>query len=175
MQDDIYVFSDDSKSRITNVKAAEYGTLYVPEGVRTVDAYAFSEVRAKNIVLPSTLENIYKAAFKGCTRLEKIYIPASVKKISDEAFLNDNLLEIYCEGEPAAGWLNGKPKKKVFYDDMTDAFNFHRSGGSFDDCYIVERVEITYNNFNPDNRPVHTFVPLKTFLDIICGDEKDGL
>ncbi len=163
---ELFVFSED-KSTVKCLKriSIRYKTLYIPEGVREVGYFAFRKINVKNVVLPDGVQTIRKGAFKDCGQLRKIFIPASVTVIEDEAFFGcHKKLEIYCEGEPQEGWLDGEKIEKEIWEDMTDAFNFHRSGGSFDDHYIVKRVEVTYNNYNPDKHPVHTNVSRKQFL-----------
>ena len=166
-------FGRDEVAGVVN-KKARYTTVYVPDGVRTVCTSAFCELNVKQVILSDGLEAIEKCAFKDCVNFKKIFIPKSVKTIDDDAFLGCKLLKIYCEGEPQDGWLNKPETKRVFYDDMTDAFNFHRSSGSFDDRYIVERVEITHNNFNPEGRPVFTNVSREEFLKLLSEDNDEA-
>lgn len=153
---------------VSGVKKAEahYGILYIPDGVRTVRSYAFSEISVECVVLPEGVEDIQTGAFKGCSRLKRIYIPASVKVIGNDAFCGCKELEIYCEGELREGWLDKEETRKVYWDDMTEAFNFHRSSGSFDERHILERVEVTHNNYNPEKRPVHINVSRKQFHEL---------
>lgn len=142
-------------------------TLCIPDGVRVIGCDAFGGLSVREIVLPDGVAVIEKNAFKDCARLEKIFIPKSVKEIGDDAFCGCFRLTIYCEDAPQPGWLDQPETKTVRYDDMTDAFNFHRSAGSFDDLYLVEHVEITHNNYNPDRRPVLTDVSREEFLERI--------
>ncbi|HBM97848.1 MAG TPA: hypothetical protein DD413_00340 [Ruminococcus sp.] len=162
---ELFKLSNDQKTVEGVVRrSASYGTLYIPEGVQTIDFGAFSGLNVKNIILPKGVKKICKKAFKDCTQLKHVFLPASVTEIDDDAFLNCKHVEIYCEDEPKKGWLNGEETIKEYWDDMTDAFNFHRSGGSFDDHHIVKRVEITHNNYNPDKRPVHTNVSREVLI-----------
>jgi len=166
---DLLRFNEDGKrlmcfKRIT----PHYKYIRVPEGITIVGGGAFRYAHVKYVLLPEGVEKIEAGAFKECRQLKKVYLPASVKTIGDETFLNCNKkLEIYCEGAPQEGWLDGEETVRKYYEDMTDAFNFHRSGGSFDDHYVVERVEITHNNYNPDKRPVHTNVPREEFERLV--------
>jgi len=166
--DGLFNLSDDKKT-VAGVRrrSAGYGTLYIPEGVQTVDVGAFCGINVKNIVLPKGVKKICDRAFKDCTSLKLVFIPASVTEIGDDAFLNCKKVEIYCGGEPKSGWLDGEETKKEYWDDMTDAFNFHRSGGSFDERHLVKRVEVTHNNYNPDKRPVHTKFPRVKFEELL--------
>lgn len=119
-----------------------------------------NESRLSYYIVPDTVTAIGKEAFSQCFGLRKIYIPKSVKKIGNNAFYRCDRLEIFCEGEPAEGWVHGIVKEKVRYQTVTDeddAFNFHRSSGSFSFTW-VEREDETFQNWNPQDRPVHTNV-----------------
>lgn len=146
-----------------------YGTVIFPDGVKKIGDFSYKNI--DYVILPDGVEKIERSAFKGCDRLKKIFIPKSVKVIADEVFLWCNKVEIYCEGEPQEGWLDGEKVERKYLEDMTDAFNFHRSGGSFDDCYLVERTETIYNNYNPHKRPVHTNVSRAEF-EALLEEEK---
>lgn len=163
--EDFYYFCLANSHYLTSMKkvSINYGKIIIPQGITEIGNYGLSDLNVKEVILPSTLKIIKRGAFKNCKRLRKIYIPKSVEIIEDDAFLGCNKLEIYCEKEPAQGWLNEKETKKIYHEDMTDAFNFHRSGGSFDDHYVVERVEIIHNNFNPDRRPLHLNITFENY------------
>ncbi len=165
---DMFVFGNDSGT-VTGLKnrKAHYTTVCVPNGVRVVQSSAFSGLNVKNVVLPDGLEKIEGNAFKNCVNFKKIFIPKSVKTVEKDAFAGCKLLHVYCESNPQESWIDLPDEQKMFCDDMTDAFNFHRSGGSFDDHYIVERTEIIKNSYNPEKRPVHTNVPREEFLTLL--------
>ena len=58
----------------------------IPEGVTTIEKYAFAELTAlEEVVLPSTLTRIGVGAFLGCKNLKKINLE-NVKFINEEAF-----------------------------------------------------------------------------------------
>ena len=85
----------------------------IPEGVHTIDMLAFSsEVKAEltSLQLPESLEVIENWAFDRCEKLERIVIPAAVKKIGRGAFNWCRALrEVFIEGSPqieesAFGW-----------------------------------------------------------------------
>ncbi len=162
---DFSLSADGTKAE--GVKTGKYRKMSVPDGVREITKAAFRNLCVNYVILPDGVWKIGENAFYGCERLLKIYIPESVKEIGDDVFCGCKHLEIYCEGKPQEGWLDKAEEKRVYYEDMTDAFNFHRSSGSFDDHYIVERVEIKHNNYNPERRPVHTEVSRAEFLKLI--------
>ncbi|MDD6994573.1 MAG: leucine-rich repeat protein [Candidatus Borkfalkiaceae bacterium] len=67
----------------------------IPEGITTIEAYAFADLTAlEEVVLPSTLNLIGVGAFKGCKNLSKINLE-HVQFINERAFsgcdLQDNL------------------------------------------------------------------------------------
>ena len=115
----------------------------------------------KYFIVPDGVTSIGKEAFRSCVGLRKIYIPKSVTEIGDGAFRNCGQAEIYCENAPQAGWVYGIRKETVRYEITTpedDAFNFHRSGGSFTSTTVEREVE-RFHNWNPEGRPVYTHVP----------------
>lgn len=58
----------------------------LPQGLKTIGRFAFSETKLTEISLPSTLEQIGEYAFKECKKLHKITLPESVTIIGSEAF-----------------------------------------------------------------------------------------
>ena len=64
----------------------------IPEGVKTINAYAFAGLTAlKRVVLPSTIERIDQGAFYGCTALVTIEGLDKVKFINQGAFFGCSL------------------------------------------------------------------------------------
>ena len=111
-------------------------------------------------IVPDGVTTIGKEAFRSCYSLKKVYIPRSVETIKNGAFDKCPDVEIYCEDEPKEGWVYGMRKETVRYEIVTpedDAFNFHRSGGSFTSTTVEREVE-SFHNWNPLGRPVHTHV-----------------
>lgn len=159
-------FSFAAEGEIKGLKnwRAKFKVIVVPDGVREIRGGAFSDANVQTVVLPDGLEVIGKNAFANCVNFKRIYIPSSVKEIGKDAFAGCKLLKIYCEGEPQTGWIDLPDEVKTYYDDMTEAFNFHRSAGSFDERHLVERKEIIKNTYNPEKRPVHTNVSREEFL-----------
>ena len=58
----------------------------VPDGVTTIDSYAFRGSGIKSVVLPDGIKIIKHNAFDRCTALNKINIPDTIEEIGDEAF-----------------------------------------------------------------------------------------
>ncbi len=120
-----------------------------------------NRLKFTTFVVPDRVTKICREAFWYCTNLRKIYIPKSVTEIEKDAFVGCLNLEIYCEDEPKEGWVYGMRKGIERYEIVTpedDAFNFHRSGGSFSST-TVEREMETFHDWNSNKRPVFTHVP----------------
>ncbi len=61
--------------------------IIVPEGVKTIGAYAFANLTAlKKVTLPSTIERIDQGAFYGCTSLTTVIGLENVKFMNQNAF-----------------------------------------------------------------------------------------
>ncbi|MBO6248745.1 MAG: leucine-rich repeat protein, partial [Bacteroidales bacterium] len=72
----------------------------VPNMIRTIGAYAFSNVSVGSILLPRSLTTIEGSAFFGCHSLKSITIPPGVNKVSGQAFYAcDNLEMIEIQNE----------------------------------------------------------------------------
>lgn len=166
---DFFTFSDDGAgvTGVSEKKDREIKIMYIPDGIKTICGEAFYGLRVQTVILPDGLESIESRAFIKCVNFKRIFIPESVKEIDKDAFVGCKQVKIYCEGEPREGWIDKPDEVKTYYDDMTEAFNFHRSAGSFDDHYVVERKEIIRNTFNPENRPVYTNVSREEFMKTI--------
>ena len=63
----------------------------LPEGMTAIAPGALSGFWAKKIILPSTLKEIGKEAFRGCTHLTSVKLPKGLEKIGDYAFSNTAL------------------------------------------------------------------------------------
>lgn len=80
----------------TDVKDKSIKQVVIPSSVEEIDDYAFEKCRKLESVLfedGSLLQVIGNGAFKGCSRLKSITIPSSVEKIGDLAFMDCNRLE----------------------------------------------------------------------------------
>jgi len=99
------LFSDERKGFIINPDISEWDieqiiyqwfdsnqhikSFVVPNGVKTIDAYAFSNCkRLTSITLPDTLKIIRSNAFYGCENLTSIDIPNGVEEITYAVFSN---------------------------------------------------------------------------------------
>lgn len=87
-----YAEDDSSLTKQSPIGENTITKIIIPEGVKTIDAYAFSKLTAlKEVVLPSTIENIEYGAFAYCTSLEKVTGIENVQLINQGAFTGCNL------------------------------------------------------------------------------------
>ena len=140
----------------------------VPQTVCVVGSYAFfNDETVETVIFPSTVKKIQKHAFCQCYKLKKIYIPKSVTEI-EEDFIHrcGKEVEIFCEGEKQKGWID-EIEKKIIDDrvitDEDNAFNFHRSSGSWSYTTVKREIKIEHR-WNPDKLKVHYNVTKDEFL-----------
>ena len=146
---------------------SKFKVIELPDELEEICEFAFNfSTNLKSVIIPPGVKHIGKGAFSFCYELKRVYIPKSVVSIDKNAFEACSELTIYCEGEPQEGWLNEPDETYSYKEDITEGFNFHRSAGSFDDRYVVNREVIYTNSFNPGKRPVLTNVPLEQFVQL---------
>ncbi len=61
-------------------------TFKLPSAIKNIEESAFEGLSMTIVEIPNGCESIGKWAFKDCTKLTQIYIPASVTSIDDTAF-----------------------------------------------------------------------------------------
>ena len=87
-----YAEDDSSLTKQSPIGENTITKVIIPEGVKTIDAYAFARLTAlKEVVLPSTIENIEYGAFAYCSSLEKVTGIENVQLINQGAFTGCNL------------------------------------------------------------------------------------
>lgn len=133
----------------------------LPERTTEICNDAFMRCEATAFMLPDGLETIGANAFYFCENLKIVFIPKGVKTIRAGAFEGCNKLEIYCEGEPAEGWIAQEPEYRTETVNMPEdyAFDFHRGGVS-----ATSREVKIVRHWNPDNRPVHKNYSREKFI-----------
>lgn len=63
--------------------------LVIPEGISTIDAYAFAEYKGlKSVVIGNDVTSVAEGAFQGCTDLKDVTIGSSVTSLGQYAFRN---------------------------------------------------------------------------------------
>lgn len=162
---------------LINIKRPHIVTyVEIPDTVRVIAPLVFRcDHKIETVVIPSSVEEIGISAFFSCTALKRVFIPRSVKVMEDSVFHEcDPELEIFLEGEPQEGWFVGNKEKKIVEDriitDEDDAFNFHRSSGSWNDTTVKKEVEINHH-WNADNAKVHCNVSKDEFLRLLTADK----
>ena len=113
----------------------------INEGIDSIDDYAFAGCESldlETIILPNSLENIGKCAFKDCNKICKnstIKLQNSIKHIADGAFSNSNIetlnledidhvIEIDSNPLSEVGFLSKNSIKRITFVDETINHNF---------------------------------------------------
>ena len=140
-QDDHYIVTGIGGCRDVNIVIAS-----------SVDGYPVTEIADKafkgtdiaTIIIPEGVERIGKKAFYGCSTLNKVTMPKSLKTIEKKAFAGCGLKSLVISenvNEIAAGAF----KMCVSLENVTLSKNIKRIGtGCFTDCWKLK--EITYDN-----------------------------
>lgn len=78
----------------------------IPGSIQTMGINIFYVCSSlKSVTLAEGLPMITTGMFEGCTQLTKLVIPSSVTRIDRDAFVDSNLLVIYCKvNEKPDGW-----------------------------------------------------------------------
>lgn len=137
----LYTKSGTKIVRYPNASKTE--TYVMPEGVKTICYGAFKGAKVKNVVLPQSLTNIGRNAFRGCRKLESINIPNNIGVIRENTFLNCQSLKKI---------TLSKGIEKVGYDSFSGCTNLTEitflSGTAniknyaFDNCEKLEKVNV---------------------------------
>ena len=81
------LYNKDQRYLIQYPAGSESAAYVIPESVKTIDSYAFSEAdNLESIVIPCGVQTINEFAFSWCDNLQNITIPDSVTKIHERAF-----------------------------------------------------------------------------------------
>lgn len=96
------VLFDKDKETFLHCPAKKSGTYIVPNGIKSIGNYAFSNCKnLTSIIIPDGITKIGYSAFSECTSLTSITIPKSVTSIGNYVFSNNSLnslTDIYYEG-----------------------------------------------------------------------------
>jgi PKD repeat protein len=80
--------------------------LLIPEGIKSIGAYAFSKSNLSSVSIPSTVESIESGAFSD-NMLTQLVIPSSVTYIGDFAFSYNQISKVRLEANlSSAGWYS---------------------------------------------------------------------
>ncbi len=117
--------------------------------IKRLEKNVFAYSALTEFAVPHGVEYICADAFRCCRNLKKVFIPDTVKVIEIGAFDGclcdmNGVLFIYLQGVPQAGWASETKIETVKEEVVTpddDAFNFHRSSGSFTSHAYEHKVE----------------------------------
>lgn len=119
----------------------------IPEGVKEIEEFAFSETDIKEIKFPSTLEMIGAHAFFNCKSLKDVVIPGNVRSVGFSAFTASGVERVVVEnGVEEIGSGAFSSCKNLRYVSLPASFK--KTDGLFGDCRMLERVELDYENEN---------------------------
>lgn len=62
------------------------GTVNVPNGVKRIGSYAFYHSKVSSVILPESIEEIGKCAFKDCSALTACHLPEGITIVNDATF-----------------------------------------------------------------------------------------
>lgn len=100
-EDNNYFCADDgilyNKAKTTLVqyprfKSSGVTSFSVPDGVKTIGTYAFTDCYFRGVVLPDTLTAINDYAFHNCDSIQTVQVPDGVKTIGNSAFVLCDIL-----------------------------------------------------------------------------------
>ena len=81
------VLFDKGKTKLIKYPTNKSGETYdIPEGVTTINKFAFEGCWLENVTIPNSVTTIGEAAFEWCSSIKNITIPKSVTAIGSDAF-----------------------------------------------------------------------------------------
>lgn len=101
----------------------QFESITIPSNVTEVEEYVlFNCSKLKKVVIEEGLKIIPSGMFSYCNKLERIYLPRSIKQLSFDAFQNsdknrDNLTIFYAGTKDE--WENIQKLDTVFMDDVS--------------------------------------------------------
>jgi hypothetical protein len=110
----------------------------LPDSITTIEAYAFEFSYLTDIIIPNSVKTIKNCAFRGCSDLSYMYIPASVEVIEELGIDKNQQINILTDAtEIPDGWNGGKvfSEENVILgvkDIFTDEYGV---------CYAVTETE----------------------------------
>lgn len=174
--DDRGALFDKNKTRLIKYPTSNPATSYIiPEGVLSVDEYAFYGSGVKSVVIADSVTDIGYAAFTVCMGLECVYFGSGLKKINHAFDHCYNIKEIHCSDidmwmnlewdhyheecwwEKVDYYFNGVLTKNLIipdgYEEITGVFNF----GSFTSVTIPASVKNIGWQFNGSEYITHIY------------------
>lgn len=144
-----------------NRKAFNLDSLFIPESFsvkgrdyRTISVGGFANCKSLVYVsLPSTVENLERACFQGCSNIETLEIPPLVKNIP-EAFI-----EMTTDYVMSDGAVSSKLKRVTLGENLITIGNWAFSGNSLQKIVIPENVK---------SIGTEALSSLRTLTDVYC-------
>lgn len=131
------------------------GEVVIPEGIKTIGAFAFAETKMESIKLPSTLKKIEAGAFYGCVvSSREIRVPEGVEEISinmigqaicDVVYLPKSIKRVSGEAYYLDTFLPNRITEKTLLKDTKFYFDF-------------DRAEVLADYFERNNLMKHTLI-----------------
>ena len=87
------LYTYDQKTLIRYNTGSTQESFTLPNGVETIEKYAFAYAGLKEIILPSGLLSILAGSFESCASLNKIDLPNTLTKLDEKSFYNCTSLE----------------------------------------------------------------------------------
>jgi hypothetical protein len=121
----------------------------LPESITTIGAGVFENSGIASVVLPSKLESISEAAFKGCANLVEVDIPSTIEAVYASAFMDCTSLERATleEGVELLGQDAFGNCVKLTYIKVP-ATVMHMGGNPFSNCVGITELDIAPENEN---------------------------
>ena len=117
----------------------------IPEGVTSIDSYAFTGCDIASVVFPEGVEQIGSDAFRRCKQLKSVTLPSTLKSINGGAFRDcEQLKSVYLSD--IASWCNVTINEKTDYASHSKASPFsygamlYLNGKLVEDLVIPEGV-----------------------------------
>ena len=133
---DGYLYSKDKKTVYECLTTWGLENTVVPQGVETIGAYSFQNLRTEGITLPDGIKFIEDGAFYGCSDMNMINIPDGVISIGRDAFNRCYALEeitipvsVTDIGKDAFFWCGGSHESN---------FKIYGVPGSYAETYASE-------------------------------------
>ncbi len=121
-----------------------FETLAIPQGVKMIHSYAFSECsRLTAVAIPQSIEYLGENAFEKCKQLKAIQIPSAVKNVGRGIFAGCEALEVVKINAPLTSlpsyiFEGCKALASVTLPKTIQTIGF----GSFRGCETLQRVEL---------------------------------
>lgn len=87
----IFLYDIEIESRISKIRREtffcnEITSVILPDGLSTIEMFAFRGSKISNIILPDATRRIEKGAFSDCPHLVSVVLPRKISNIADDAF-----------------------------------------------------------------------------------------